>query len=293
MLSLMIPLWLPLTLLSAFCLATSDALTKKALTGHNEYLITWLRLLPALPLFLAPLPFIAIPRLSPEFYLCALGALPLEALALVLYTKALKLSPLHLTLPLLSVTALLLLVVPFLVLGERISPWGATGILLIAGGGYLLKARPGDCGLLALLRALFKERGSRCMLGVAVIYSVTSTLGKRAIAASSPLCFAAFYIPLLVLILTPVALYKGRGELRSMTRDGTVRAAALPALCYAVQIVAHVYAINLTNVAYMIAVKRTSLLFGVLWGRYLFQERGGVLATLVMLAGVTLILVGG
>lgn len=41
MLSLMIPLWLPLTLLSAFFLASSDALTKKVLADHNEYLVTW------------------------------------------------------------------------------------------------------------------------------------------------------------------------------------------------------------------------------------------------------------
>jgi drug/metabolite transporter (DMT)-like permease len=293
MISFMIPLWLPLTLLSAFFLATSDALTKKALAGRNEYLVTWLRLLPALPIFLLPLPFITIPQLGPDFFLCALGALPLEALALVLYTKALKLSPLNLTLPLLSLTALLLLVVPFLMRGESISPCGAAGILLIATGGYLLPVKPGPGGILAPFRALAKERGSLCMLGVAVIYSVTSTLGKRAIAASSPLFFAAFYLPLLVIIMTPLALYKGRGELRHLRQSGTVRASALPALCYALQALAHVYAINLTNVAYMIAVKRTSLLFGVLYGRYLFQERGGVLATLIMLSGVLLILAGG
>lgn len=289
----MIPLWLPLTLASAFFLATSDALTKKALPGHNEYLVTWLRLLPALPLFLVPLPFIPIPRLSPEFFLCAFGALPLEALAIVLYTKALKLSPLNLTLPLLSVTALLLLVVPFLVLGERISPCGAAGVLLIASGGYLLNARPGASGIAAPLRALLRERGSLCMLAVAVIYSVTSVLGKRAIELSSPLFFAALYLPLLVVIITPLALYKGRGELRALAGDGTLRASALPALCYALQAVTHVYAINLINVAYMIAVKRLSLLFGVLWGRYLFKERGGVPATVMMLAGVMLILLGG
>jgi drug/metabolite transporter (DMT)-like permease len=293
MMSLMIPLWLPLTLLSAFFLATSDALTKKALVGHNEYLVTWLRLLPALPIFLLPLPFIPIPRLGPEFFLCALSALPLEALALILYTKALKLSPLNLTLPLLSFTALLLLVVPALLLGERISSCGATGILLITAGSYGLNLKAGSGGFLAPIRALLKERGSLCMLGVAVIYSVTSTLGKRAIETSSPLFFAACYLPLLVLLITPLALYKGRGELRNMVRNGTVRASVLPALCYAAQVVAHVYAINLTNVAYMIAVKRTSLLFGVLYGRYLFGERGGVLAAVVMLSGVMLILLGG
>jgi drug/metabolite transporter (DMT)-like permease len=293
MILLMIPTWLPLTLASAFFLATSDALTKKALAGHNEYLVTWLRLLPALPLFLLPLPFMTIPHLGPQFFLCALGALPLEALAIVLYTKALKLSPLNLTLPLLSVTALLLLVPPFLILGERISPCGALGILLIATGGYLLKAGPGQHGWLAPWRALWEEPGSQCMLGVAVIYAVTSTLGKRAIAASSPLFFAGFYLPLLVLTITPLALYKGRGELRLMIRNGTVRASALPALCYALQVATHVYAINMTNVAYMVAVKRTSLLFGVLYGRYLFQERGGLVATLIMLAGVVLIVAGG
>jgi len=289
----MIPLWLPLTLLSALALATSDALTKKALAGHNEYLVTWLKLLPALPLFLLPLPFLSIPTLTAEFYLCVLFSLPLEALAIFLYTKALKLSPLNLTLPLLSLTPLLLLVVPFLLLGERISLYGAAGILLIAIGSYLLNAKRGQGGVLAPFRALMSERGSLCMMGVAVIYAVTSTLGKRAIAASSPLFFAACYLPLLVLLITPVALYKGRGELRLMVQNGTLRASALPALCYAIQILAHVYAISLTNVAYMIAVKRTSLLFGVLYGRYLFQERGGVLASLIMLSGVFLILLGG
>jgi uncharacterized membrane protein len=279
--------------LSAFSLATSDALVKKALPGHNEYLVSWLRILPALPLFLIPLPFITVPPLHPDFYLCVFTALPLEALTVILYTKALKLSPLNLTLPLLSLTPLLLLVVPFLLLGERISRLGAAGILLIAAGGYLLHARRGQDGWLAPFRALAGEKGSLCMLLVAAIYSITATLGKRAIAASSPLFFAACYIPLLVLVISPVALYKGKGELRLMAQNGTVRASALPALFYVVQVITHVYAINLTNVAYMIAVKRLSLLFGVLYGRCLFQERGGLLPTLIMLAGVFLIVLGG
>jgi drug/metabolite transporter (DMT)-like permease len=288
----MLPLWLSLTVLSAFSLATSDALTKKALNGHNEYLVSWLRILPGL-LFLLPLPFIPTPALRPEFYFCVLASLPLEALAVILYTKALKLSALNLTLPLLSLTPLLLLVVPFLLLGERTSRFGAAGILLIAAGGYLLYAKRGQGGVLAPLRALAAEKGSLCMLCVAAIYSVTSTLGKRAIAASSPLFFAGCYIPLLVLLLTPLALYKGKEELRVMARNGTIRSCAVPALFYLLQALTHVYAINLTNVAYMIAVKRLSLLFGVLYGRALFQEKGGVVATLIMLAGVFLIVVWG
>ncbi|QXE88935.1 EamA family transporter [Geomonas nitrogeniifigens] len=287
------PLWFPLTLLSAFFLATSDATTKRALTGRNEYLVTWLRIVPTLPLFLIPLPFIPVPKLGDDFYFCIFTGLPLEAVAIILYTKALKLSPLSLTLPLLSLTPLLLLVVPYLLLGERISAMGGAGILLIALGGYLLNTGRGETGILAPLRALAGDKGAMCMLGVAAIYSVTSTLGKRAIASSSPLFFAAVYLPLLVLVLTPVALYKSRGELGPALRNGTVEAALLPAVCYALQALTHVYAVNLTNVAYMIAVKRLSLLFGVLYGHYLFKEKGGIVSTLIMLAGVFLIVAGG
>ncbi|MBU5638022.1 EamA family transporter [Geomonas sp. Red69] len=287
------PLWFPLTLLSAFFLATSDATTKRALTGRNEYLVTWLRIVPTLPLFLIPLLFIPVPKLGDDFYFCIFTGLPLEAVAIILYTKALKLSPLSLTLPLLSLTPLLLLVVPYLLLGERISAMGGAGILLIALGGYLLNTGRGETGILAPLRALAGDKGAMCMLGVAAIYSVTSTLGKRAIAASSPLFFAAVYLPLLVLVLTPVALYKSRGELGPALRNGTVEAALLPAVCYALQALTHVYAVNMTNVAYMIAVKRLSLLFGVLYGHYLFKEKGGIVSTLIMLAGVFLIVAGG
>jgi uncharacterized membrane protein len=288
----MMPLWLPLTVVSAFFLGTSDAFTKKALAGHNEYLVTWLRLLPSLPLFLLPLFFMKIPPLRPDFYLCVACALPLEALAIFLYTKALKLSPLNLTLPLLSLTPLLLLVIPFLLLGERITRCGAVGILLVAAGSYLLNLKRHDGEALAPLRALISEKGSLCMIAVAAIYSITSTLGKRAIAASSPLFFAAVYLPLLVAAISPVALYKGKDQLRLLASNGTISASALPALCYALQALTHVYAISLTNVAYMIAVKRLSLLFGVLYGRWLFQEKGGMAATVVMLAGVFLIVLG-
>jgi len=39
-----------IALLSAFSLATSDALSKKELQGNNEYLIAWFRLIFTLPL---------------------------------------------------------------------------------------------------------------------------------------------------------------------------------------------------------------------------------------------------
>lgn len=288
-------LWLPLTLLSAFTQATSDALAKRAFTRHNEYLILWLRIVIALPFLLAPLLFIPIPPIGREFYTATLFALPLEALAALLYIRALKLSPLSLTLPLLAFTPVFLLVVPHLLLGERLSAAGTLGILCVAFGSYLLNLGEFKNGLLAPFRAIGREPGARCMLTVALIFSITSTLGKQAITASSPLFFSAVYYPLLLLLLTPVVLRKAGSDLREISTNGTFRAALAPGLSDSVMILSHMVAVSLAPVAYMIAVKRSSLLMGVLYGHFLFREPGvrhRLPGAALMLAGVALIATG-
>lgn len=288
----MIAPWFPLSLLCAFSLATSDALTKQALRRHDEYLILWLRLLLASPPLLATLFFIPLPTPGPGFYRATLLALPLEALASVLYIRALRLSPLSLTLPLLALTPLILLVLPALLLGERLSSTGGAGVLLIAAGTYLLNPGGAKRGLWEPLRATAGDRGARCMLGVALIYSLTSTLGKQAVAASSPLFFAAIYVPLLALLLTPLALRNARQAVRGMFAGGALKEALLPAFFYGLMVLTHMTAISMTRVAYMISVKRLSLLMGVLYGRFLFREEGvggRIAATILMLCGVALI----
>ncbi len=292
----MTTLWLPLTLVCAFALATSDALTKQALARHNEYLILWLRLLLAVPPLMVTLLFVPVPPLGSDFFRASLTALPLEVIATILYVRGLKLSPLSLALPFLALTPVFLLVIPFIVLGERISLTGGIGIVLIAAGSYTLNLRELRNGLFAPFMAIRREPGSLAMIVVAFIYSITSTLGKKAITASSPLFFAAVYYTAVVLALTPIALYKGKRELKHLTRNGTLRAAIAPGLLYAVMIVTHMLAVSITKVAYMIAVKRLSLLIGVFYGHILFKE-GGIterpVGAALMLAGVTVIVLGG
>ena len=62
----------------------------------------------------------------------------------------------------------------------------------------------------------------------------------------------------------------------------------------AVMVVTHFLAIANVEVAYMIAAKRSSLLFGILFGAILFKERHvsrHFIAGAMMLAGVSLIVV--
>ncbi len=84
--------------------------------------------------------------------------------------------------------------------------------------------------------------------------------------------------------------------MRGAARNGTLRVCLAPAACYSVEIVTHMVAVNMTNVAYMIAVKRLSLLMGVLYGHFLFGEEAigeRLLGGSLMVAGVALISWGG
>lgn len=287
-------LWVLYALIAAFTLATSDALTKKALSLHNEYLIAWLRLLFSLPALFVSLLFIPIPPIDKDFYIAFFTALPLEIIAIIFYIKALKLSPLSLTLPFLSLTPVFLIIVPYILLGEKVSFLGALGVLLIAIGGYTLNLKDFKKGVLEPFAAIKREKGSVFMIIVALIFSFTSSLGKRAIDHSSPIFFGATYIAVLVLVLTPIALYKGREELRLIFNNGAIRASILPGMLHSVMIISHMIAMSMTKVAYMISVKRLSLLIGVFYGYLFFKEsaiRERLLGTVLMLAGFVLIVV--
>ena len=281
-----------LSLLSAFFLATSDALAKKAVQHENEYLVAWFRLLFSLPVLVIILAVTPWPPLDTDFYLAFFIALPVELITIVLYIKALKLSPLSLTVPFLALTPVFLVSVSYLILGEKVSLEGAAGIMLIAMGSYFLNINTIRKGLVEPLRSIVREKGALLMIGVALLYSVTSSMGKMAITHSSPLFFAATYYIALNISYIPIAVWKGGSSLYDFVRQGRFRRLVLPGLFYALMVVTHMEAMKLTKVAYMVSVKRTSLLMGVLYGYFMFREeniRGRLFGAVLMFIGFVLV----
>jgi len=265
--------WVFLALISAFTLATSDALTKKALAQTNEYLVTWFRLLFSIPLLLLFWIFVPVPKLDMQFYKAFAFALPLEIIALVLYIKALRISPLSLTLPFLSLTPVFLILSSNLILGERVSFQGSIGIIFITAGGYTLNLHELRRGIFEPFKAITREKGSILMIGVALIYSITSSLGKMAIEHSSALFFGITYFIAVTVIFAPIALWMGRTEKKIFISEKQFKGLMLPGIFYSIMIISHMVAISLTKVAYMISVKRTSLMIGIIYGYLLFKEK--------------------
>lgn len=289
-------MWILLALISAFSLATSDALTKRALKEDNELVVAWLRLVFSLPVLVVVFPFVEIPKIDATFWAAFFSALPLEIAALILYVKALRISPMSLTLPFLSLTPLFLIVTSRLLVGERITLWGAIGIVLIVIGSYTLNLSDIRKGLFEPLRAIFREKGSVYMILVAFIYSFTSALGKIGVEHSSPVFFGTTYFIVVTIALTPFLILNNQdGDLFiRIKRD--LWPALLPGVFYGLMILSHMFAIDISKVSYMVSIKRTSLLMGSLYGFLFFGETNimqRLLGATLMFAGFLLIVNAG
>lgn len=302
--------WFLLSLLCAFALASADAATKAWLQGYSarelalvRFTLTGVLLLPLLIGLPAPW------SLPPAFWGWMLLLWPLEILAMLLYMAAIRDHPLSTTLPYLAFTPVFIVGIAYWLLGERVSMQGAAGVLLVVVGAWLLnvgQARINDWRSWARpLTAILQQPGSRMMLAAAVIYAFTATMGKAALGYLPAEQFGAFYflslgllVPLVFALPLPRRLRPAAPRSPGQVISGLFRrpaAVVAIAALNAVMVYTHFLALQLVEVAYMIAVKRTSLLFGILFGALLFCERQMATrlpAGALMIAGVAMILFG-
>lgn len=288
--------WFYLALLSALSLAFADAFSKKYFTGNTGLELLLVRFF--VPGFLLlPITLMgSYPEFGSEFWLWIAILVPLELTAMLMYSLAIRDCPLYLTLPYLAFTPVFNVFTANIILGETVSSQNLAGILMVVFGAYLLNVNKPESGqgysLIRPLKAIVTERGSRLMLTAAIVYSVTGAMGKGAMQYVDPKTFGAFYFSvigfstlLLILLLKPnsirvIAKKPGYG--------------LLVGVCMAIMVICHFLSISQIEVAYMVAVKRTSLLFGIVLGAIFFSERHlsqHFGAGMLMVVGVAVILI--
>lgn len=279
-------IWLLFGLGAALGDAGADVLTKRFFTHLSPYGMGLTRILCAAPLLAAAAWFVDVPPLDRTFWLAVAALTVLEVASSLLYMASLKVCHLSLCIPFLSFTPIFILVTGQVLLGEIPNEAGLAGIVLIGCGGYILSLGTGKPGILAPLAALFQERGARMMLAVAFIFSLTATLYKLAILHSAPLFMGTAY-PLLfggvMLSGYPFSQVRLTDGFRGRWLWGL-----LLGVCVVTSILCFTFGVRLVPTAYLIGVKRLSLLFSVLLGGLWLNER----PFLPRLAGV-LLMVGG
>ncbi|SDB18799.1 Uncharacterized membrane protein [Desulfonatronum thiosulfatophilum] len=282
--------WALLALGTAFFEAVKDTLSKRQLVLGDEYLLAWSYCAFGLPLTGLYLWWDGIPSIGDDFIWALFFGVGLNMVAITLYMRAIKASDLSLTLPMLTFTPLFMLGTSPLILGEFPDLRGATGMILIIAGAYGMHLGRKSRGLLAPIRALWDEPGPRIMLLVAFLWSFTANLDKVGVTNSSPAFWLFCFFIAMSLGLLPVTLLKSHRPWQQLRRN--FKALFLVGLFGALALVLQMWAITLTLAAYVVSIKRMSVVFGVFFGHFVFGEKDlgrRVACAALMVAGVALI----
>lgn len=269
----------------ALSLALTDFFVKKYSISIKDIELTLGRVFFCVPVLWFFVFFEEIKPFHPGLIPVLVIGIPLELLALSLYTRALRVSPLSAAVPFLSFTPVFLLVTAPLILKEAPSIPGIAGVIVIVCGAYLLNISLSK-GFFFPFKQIIKEQGSYLMLLVAFIFSITANLGKIGVTLAGPAFFGALYFTVLVGILTTVIIIKY--DIRTIFKKEFLIIGFFSAL----MILFHMLALKEIFVTYMIAVKRVSLLFGIVMGVIFFKEKGykqKIAGGIVMVCGIAII----
>ncbi len=283
-------LWFVFSLLTAFLEGTKDAVSKKSLEGIDEYMVAWLLKALTLPFVLPLLLFIPIPEIGIEFVIAALTSAVINSVVAVMYMKAIKISPLSLTLPMLTFTPVFLLITSPMMVGEFPSLIGVLGIFLIVTGAYMLNIKDARKGLLAPIKSLARHKGPVLMLIIAFLWSITANIDKIAINLSSVLFWLVMFHVITSIMLFPLMLIKSKNKISSVKRN--IKVVPLLGILPATRTFFQLSALTLTIVPYVISIKRISSIFGAVYGHFIFKEKDvgyRLIGAFIMIIGVVLI----
>lgn len=175
------------TVLSEAC---KDIFSKYNLRHVDEYAASFSMHL-VITILLAPaILYMGIGPLSHRFLIALLASSILQLIVILLYMKAIKRSELSVTVPLVALTPLFMLISSPILIGQFPSPVGVVGICLIVAGTYILNIGGKRGNYLPPFKSLYTNQGSRYMLIVAFLWSITANIDKIGVEETSPVFWA-------------------------------------------------------------------------------------------------------
>jgi drug/metabolite transporter (DMT)-like permease len=281
--------WIIPALFSAFADANKDYVSKRAMQTVNHYVAAWALMTLILPFLSIALLFIGIPMIGPLFLEALIVNSMVYVISVVLYMKAISISPLSLTLPMIAFTPAFMLITGPLILNEFPKPMGILGITGVVIGVYILKVKDVKKGLLHPFISLFKEKGPLLMFIVAVMWSFTGTTTKFLVTQSNTV-FALFSLYVLSASVFTVFIFATK-KVKIKDISGNLKNISGIGFFMSLSEIGLVYSYTMTLAVYAIAVKRLSILIGSFYGFKFFKE-GDVIqrasGSILMFLGVIL-----
>ncbi len=207
-----------------------------------------------------------------------------------LYFRALQISPLSLCVPFLAFTPVFLIPSGFVILGELPSPVKLLGVVLIVAGSLAMHRKLFAIGWLAPVKAVVREKGSRYMLMVSFIFSITNPLDKKLVVMSDVFTEAFCYGTGLCLAFFVWGRLQ-HADFGAAAR-GNWRWIGLAGLLDAVSLLFQLGSYAYIAVVITVSIKRAGIILAVLAGWLFFREReitDKVIASSVMFCGVLIL----
>lgn len=270
--------WFNLSLLSAVAKAANQAITKILTRNFSVLETAAFGQLAAgimiLPLIFLP-SFIAIPA-DIAFHRAALVTISLNMVAIILLVDAIGRSELSYSLPFLGLTPVFSILIAWMLRGEVIGPAGVLGILFVVLGSLGIDARSEKDWARLGGRRIFRDKGVRLVVIVSFIYAVTSVYDKTATLLSDPWTFV-WYSATVRAALFMIFLQGRRRPSRSAKTEGGPSFThfllfALLGATFLAEALFQMHAMQTGLVAFVIAIKRLSILMTSLAGMVFFRE---------------------
>lgn len=230
---------------------------------------------------------------APSYWLPGVTSAALNLVANLAFLEAVRIAPLSVTIPVLSLTPVFTTLLAIPMLGEVPSARQLGGVALVVAGVVWLHAAGGRGASVAnLWRSLWHERGSQLMALTALLWSVAMPLDKLALAAAgAPFHGLALNLGVAAGTLVVLASRGRTGELRRLGAHWPLL--SLLVLVGGVALVLILLAITETWIGFIETMKRgLGSFLALVWGRLFFGEPiagNKLVAVALIAAGVALI----
>jgi drug/metabolite transporter (DMT)-like permease len=263
---------------------------------HKTVFIWWMFISSGL-LFSLSLPFVPGPMPPPdrEIILISIAGGSCFVLYHLLTGRAYRSGDLSLTYPLCQTSMIYVPIWGGLLIGEKLSVTGVSGIALIVLGAYTVQMQ--RLSLQELLRPFsnLREPSVRAALAAGFIYSFGAMLDKAGVQRYSPLYFTWLMVIVMLVLMTANLLRpRYRQQIAAEWRENW-RLILLSGPIMMASFLTFRYGLKLAPVSYAVPVRQVSILVGVLIGVVFLGESFGrvrLASALLILAGAFLIRLG-
>ena len=305
-------LWVLLAIIGAISNAAYYIIIKNYITTRDPRFLTALGFLISGVLLLTISGARGLPAIGPDYYGAVVISGLLNIVGLTLIFRAMKFSDLSLSMPMLSFTPVFLIGTSFLLLHEVPSAAGIFGICIIVSGSYVLNISAEHEHFLDPVRSMMQNRGSWYMLIVAFLFAASINYDKIGMLNSDPVFGMAFtlliissaFFVIIAISRKIAAVSLQAGAVQDPAPSSHPRKTSISLMIYLIPAVLTGIFVSAEcvsiNVAYtlqiapnVIAIKRLSIIFMVLYGTIFCAEneiRTRLLGSVLMVSGAVIIL---